>query len=108
MEPPLVAGVVDDQKTAINRDIDMNNGLVDSVGEGEDGMNWQIRINIYMLSSVAQSCPTLCDPMDYSTPGFPVHHQLQELTQIHVHQVGDAIQASHPLLYPSPPAFNEF
>ena len=44
--------VVDDQKTAINRDIDMNNGLVDSVGEGEDGMNWQIRINIYMLSSV--------------------------------------------------------
>ena len=44
------------------------------------------------FSSVAQFCPTLCDPMDYSTPGFPVHHQLPELTQAHVHQVGDAIQ----------------
>ena len=48
-------------------------------------------------SSVAQSCPTLCDPMDCSTPGFPVHHQLLELAQTHVHQVGDAIQPSHPL-----------
>ena len=54
------------------------------------------------LTSVAQSCPTLCDPMDCSTPGFPVHHQLLEFTQTHVHWVGDAIQASHPLSSPSP------
>ena len=58
------------------------------------------------FSSVAQSCPTLCDPMDCSTPGLPVHHQLLEFTQTHVHWVGDAIQPSHPLLSPSPPAFN--
>ena len=52
--------------------------------------------------SVAQSCPTLCDPMDCSTPGLPVHHQLPEFTQTHVHWIGDAIQLSHPLLSPSP------
>ena len=56
------------------------------------------------FSSVAQSCLTLCDPIDYSTPGLPAHHQLPELTQIHVHRVGDAIQSSHPLPSPSPPA----
>ena len=58
------------------------------------------------FSSVAQSCLTLCDPMDLSTPGFSVHHQLPELTKTHVHQVDDAIQPSHPLVSPSPPAFN--
>ena len=58
------------------------------------------------VSSVAQSCLTLCDPMDCSTPGFPVHHQLLELAQTPVHQVGDATQPSHPLLSPSPPAFS--
>ena len=58
------------------------------------------------LSSVAQSCPTLCDPMDCSKPGLPVHHQLPEFTQTHVHWVGDVIQSSHPLSSPSPPAFN--
>ena len=58
------------------------------------------------FSSVTQSCPVLCDPMDCSTPGLPVHHQLPELTQTHVHWVGDAIQPSHPLLSPSPPALN--
>ena len=56
--------------------------------------------------SVAQSCPTLCDPMNCSTPGLPVHHQLLEFTQTHVHRVGDAIQPSHPLSSPSPPASN--
>ena len=55
------------------------------------------------FSSVVQSCPTLCDPMNCSTPGFPVHHHLPEFTQIHVHQVGDAIQPSHTLSSPSPP-----
>ena len=58
------------------------------------------------FSSVAQSCPTLCDPMNRSTPGLPVHHQLPEFSQTHVHWVGDAIQPSHPLSSPSPPAFN--
>ena len=60
----------------------------------------------YQFSSVAQSCLTLCDPMDCSTPGFPVHHQLWELTQTHVQRVGDSIQPSHPLSSPSPPTFN--
>ena len=58
------------------------------------------------FSSVAQSCPTLCDPMNRSTPGLPVHHHLPEFTQTHVHQVRDAIQPSHPLSSPSPPAQN--
>ena len=58
------------------------------------------------FSSVSQSSPTLCDPMNRSMPGLPVHHQLLEFTQTHVHQVGNAIQLSHPLLSPSPPAHN--
>ena len=58
------------------------------------------------FSSVSQSCPILCDPMNCSTPGLPVHHQLLESTQTHVHCVGDVIQPSHPLLSPSPPALN--
>ena len=60
----------------------------------------------FQFSSVAQSCPTLCDPMNCSTPGHPVHHQLLEFTQAHVHWVGDAIQPSHPLSSPSLPAPN--
>ena len=58
------------------------------------------------FSSVTQSCPTLCDPMNRSTPGLPNHHQLPEFTQTHVHWVGEAIQPSHPLSSPSPPAPN--
>ena len=58
------------------------------------------------FSSVAQSCLTLCDPKDCRMPGFPVHYQHPEFTQTHVHQVGDAIQLSHPLPSPSPPALN--
>ena len=58
------------------------------------------------FSSVAQWCPTLRDPMNHSTLGLPVHHQLPEFTQTHVHRVGNAIQPSHPLLSPSPPALN--
>ena len=61
---------------------------------------------ISQFSLAPQSCPTLCDPMDYSTPSFPVHHQLLEPAQTHVHRVGDAIQPSYPLLSPSPPAFS--
>ena len=58
------------------------------------------------FSSVAQSCPTLCDPMNRSTPGLPVQHQLPKFTQTHVHRVSDAIQSSHPLLSPSSPTPN--
>ena len=58
------------------------------------------------FSPVTQLCPTLCSPMDCSMPGLAVHHQLQEFTQTHVHWVGDTIEPSHPLLSPSPPAFN--
>ena len=61
---------------------------------------------MHQFSPVAQSCPTLCDPMNHSTPSLPVHHQLPEFTQTYVHWVSDAIQSSHPLLFPSPPAFN--
>ena len=61
---------------------------------------------VYQYSSVAQSCLTLCDPMDCSTPGFPVHHQLLELAQTHVHRVSDVIQPSHPFSSSSLPAFN--
>ena len=65
-----------------------------------------IFILLFQFSSVTQSCPTLCDHIDCSTPGFPVHHQLLELTQTHVHRVGKAIQSSHALSSPSSPAFN--
>ena len=61
--------------------------------------------NIYQFSSVTQSCPALCDPMNCSTPSLPIHHQLPESTHTHVYWVGDAIQSSHPLSLPSP-AFN--
>ena len=71
----------------------------------------KLKINYHQFSSVqllssVQLCPTLCDPMDCSTPGFPVLHQPLELAQTHVHQVGDTIQPSYPLSSPSPHAFN--
>ena len=76
-------------------------------GEGKSDIRsyfliMEINTSLIQLSSVTQSCPTLCDPLDCSTPGSPVHHQLPELTQTH----GDAIQPSHSPLSPSPPAFN--
>ena len=70
---------------------------------------WHITIfqlNYIQFSAVTQSCPTLCNPTDCSTPGFPVHHQLLELAQIHVHRVSDTVQASQPLSSPFSPAFN--
>ena len=74
---------------------------------------WLIHVDVWQkpsqsdqIRSVAQSCPTLCDPMNRSSPGLPVHHQLPEFTQTHVHRVSDAIQPSHPRLSPSPPAPN--
>ena len=63
-------------------------------------------ISLFQFSSVAPSCPTLCNPMNCSTPGLPVHHQLLDSTQTHVHRVSDAIQPTHPLSSPSPPAPN--
>ena len=85
----------------------------ESPSETSQGSFFFLRaIDLFLLfssvqfSSVAQLCPTLCDPMNRSTPGFPVHHQLPEFTQTHVHRVSDAIQPSHPLLSPSPPAPN--
>ena len=75
------------------------------------GWVWTVKENKWkaptiQFSSVAQSCPTLCDPMNHSTTGLPVHHQLPEFTQTHVHWVSVAIQPSHPLSSPSPPAPN--
>ena len=69
---------------------------------------WRIQLSdvSVQFSSVAQLCPAFCDTMNRSTPGLPVHHQLPEFTQVHVHRVSDAIQPSHPLLSPSPPAPN--
>ena len=77
---------------------------------------WLIHVNVWQkplqyckviqLSSVAQSYPTLCDPMNRNTPGLPAHHKLPEFTRTHAHQVSEAIQPSHPLLSPSPPAPN--
>ena len=75
-----------------------------------ENLNMYKPIELYVfqiqLSSVAQSFPTVCDPMNRSTPSLPLHHQLPELTQTEVHQVGDAIQPSHPLSSPSPLALN--
>ena len=65
-----------------------------------------IYVCMYQFSSVAQSCPTPCNPVNHSTLGLPVHHLLPEFTQTHVHWVGNAIQPSHPLLSPCPPALN--
>ena len=71
-------------------------------------MKWNYKLKSFSVqfSSVTQSCLTLCDPMDCSTPGLPVHHQLPEFTQTRVYPVGDAIQPSHPLSSPSLPTFN--
>ena len=71
-------------------------------------ITWEVPYSLALVqfSSVTHSCLTFCDPMDCSMPGLPVHHQLPELAQTHVHGVDDAIEPSHPLAPPSPPAFN--
>ena len=66
--------------------------------------HWLCEVRDIQFSSVTRLCPTLCNPMNHSMLGFPIHHQLPEFTQTHVHQVSDAIQPSHPLSSPSPPA----
>ena len=75
-----------------------------SLGGNKRNPLWTPLLVSVQFSSVAQSCPTLCDPMNHSTPGLPIHHQLPEFTQTRVHWVSDPIQPSHPLLSPSPPA----
>ena len=82
-------------------------GVVETKGESQEIIvqSWGRVLVPTQFSSVTQSCPTLCDPMDFSTPGLPVH-QLLEFTQTHVHWVSDAIQPSYPLSSPSPPTFN--
>ena len=83
--------------------------MVSAAMKFKDTASWKKSPNkpsSVQFNSVAQLCLTLCDPMNHSMPGFPVHHQLPESTQTHVHWVGDAIQPSHPLLSPSPPALN--
>ena len=75
-----------------------------STGVGCHRLLRMYHIRSDQIRSVAQSCPTLCDPMNHSTPGLPVHHQLLEFTETHIHRVSDAIQPSHPLSSPSPPA----
>ena len=79
-------------------------GVLQSMGSQRVGHNWVTNTSL-SFSSVAQSCPTLCNPMDRSMPGFPVLH-LPEFAQTHVHWVSDAIQPSHPLSSPFPPVFN--
>ena len=83
---------------------------LESMGSQIVGQDWVTNAThmpmCFYISSFTQSCPALCYPMDCSTSGFPVHHQLPELTQTHVHPVDEAIQTSHPLLSPSPPAFS--
>ena len=82
-------------------------GRLQSMGSQRVRHDWATSHSfIHQFSSVVQLCPTLCNPMDCSTPGFPVHHQLLDLVQIHVHQVDDAIQPFHPLSPASPPALN--
>ena len=75
-------------------------------GDRACSKNTSVQFSSLQFSSVAQSCPTLCDPMNRKTPGLPVHHQLPEFTQTHVHRVRDVIQPSHPLSSSSPPAPN--
>ena len=78
----------------------------DEPGKLHSMWSQRVRHDFSSFSSVTQSCLTLCDPMDCSATDFPVHHQHPELAQTHVHRVADAIQPSHPLSSPSPPAFN--
>ena len=84
----------------------VHNHIVRPAGRIVWMFTWKITQEYFQFSSVAQSCPTLCNPMNRSTPGLPVHHQLPEFTQTRVHRVSDAIQPSHPLSSPSPPASN--
>ena len=100
-----------DHKCFQKKNLDLYGEILKKINEQKPQINkvrrleWKLSC-LWPVSSVTQSCLTLCDPMNCSTPGLPVHHQLPEFAQTHVHQFGDAIQPSHPLLPSSPPAFN--
>ena len=83
-----------------------SSGIVGSYGGFIPSFLRNLPVDLYQFSSAAQLCLTLCDPMNFSKPGLPVHHQLLEFTQAHVYQVSDAIQSSHPLSPPFPPVPN--
>ena len=104
----MIKGSIQEEDITIINIYAPNTGAPQYVRQMLTSMKGEINRNtiIVQFSSVAQSCLTLCKPMNCSTPGLPVHHQLPEFTQTHVHQVGDVIQPSHPLLSPSPPAPN--
>ena len=89
-----------------NELLGQSNIWINSFNPHHNPIRWTIVLHSVQFSSVAQSRLTLCDPMNCSTPGLPVHHQLPEFTQIHVHRVSDAIQPSHPLSSLSSPAPN--
>ena len=93
-----------DQK--VKQTLEERRHFCETLGFCATSRSWRFLIKSVQFSSVAQSCLTLWDPMACSTPGFPVHHQLPEFTQTHIHWVSDAIQPSHPLSSPSPPALN--
>ena len=114
----MTAGFTSPEKSYINAISDVHSCTI--FGGGRGRIQWSAFLfclqscdyEVFLVnfrawfSSLTQLCPTLCDPMNHSTPGLPVHHQLPEFTQTHVHQVCEAIQPSHPLLSPSPPAPN--
>ena len=91
---------------SITNSVDMNLSKLKELVEDRKAWCTTVHMVSVQFRSVPQSCPTLCDLMNCSMPGLPVHHQLPEFTQTHVHQVGDAIQLFHPLSSPSPPASN--
>ena len=114
----MTAGFTSPEKSYINAISDVHSCTI--FGGGRGRIQWSAFLfclqscdyEVFLVnfrawfSSLTQLCPTLCDPMNHSTPGLPVHHQLPELTQTHVHWVRDAIQPSHPRSSPSPPALN--
>ena len=95
---PIISWLIDGETTETVKDFILGGYKITADGD----------FSSVQFSSVAQSCLTLCDPMNRSTPGLPVHHQLPEFTQTHAHRVGDTIQPSHPLSSLYPPASNPF
>ena len=105
MPKPLTVWITTDHGKFLKR-WEYQNCLLRNLYAGQEATVRTGHETSVQFSSVAQSCPTLCDPMDYSMPDLPVHHQLLEFAQTHIHWVSDTIQPSHPLLSPSPPTFN--